>query len=906
MDRPARSRPSSPTRREVPRRRRLTARCLAAVVIVAALIVGDVGASGPVNAQSGARPTFSDPQFYTDVPPGAEPGRPWSPYWHIQSLARAGVFEGTDCATGRFCPDSSLTRWQMAVWLMRSLGEDDLEPIDESRFADVDPTRWWAPYVERVAELGISAGCGRDPLRYCPNASVDKGQVATVVSRALDLPDVDSVGFTDLESDYPHAGNVDRVVTFEIMEACNQDPRRFCRRNNVTKARMAQILFRSLDWLQINSIAESSPVPDNIFLTNYNRFSWYIKTQVVDRYGEDQPWLQAAWNVTNTTQFRYITMNATTSVSYGTRNSWGNYPHKATKVMVTRADAIGTPYDKTFVHELAHVYTMSNRVSNTPLAMATAHLYFVELAAGTCPSEEIMADAAIYLVFDPRSTLYWGSCPHLPYKPTDEAVAIVRDAFSGQIPPWFDETFRHADGDLDHEAIWAAVRDSTDHRQKRVVVYMLRNSFGGYCASYQVHEFLKGEVHTLDATQPWIDGGCDNAAATDAGQTVDSEEDVGHITQARIVARKLADGRIEFGLQQRPDDTWGDRQLPRVRFFPTTARVNRWLASSALDVPPGDVRIVARKLASGRIEFGLQQRHDDTWGDRQLPRVRFFPTTARVNRWLASSPLTLTARQRAQRTGPESAGRYSAVAAGGRHSCALRTDGTIECWRGNWGGEADEPPAGRYSAVTAGSSHSCALRTSGTIACWGNNLVGQADAPDGQFTAVSAGGGHSCALRTSGTIACWGNNNYGPDGRYSAVAAGWRHSCGLRTNGTITCWGNNESGQADAPDGQFTAVSAGGGHSCALRTNGTITCWGYNNYGQADAPAGRYSAVAAGLRHSCGLRTNGTITCWGYNKSGQADAPDGQFTAVSAGWRHSCALRTNGTIECWYTEPGQG
>ena len=44
-----------------------------------------------------------------------------------------------------------------------------------------------------------------------------------------------------------------------------------------------------------------------------------------------------------------------------------------------------------------------------------------------------------------------------------------------------------------------------------------------------------------------------------------------------------------------------------------------------------EVRIVARKLESGRIEFGLQQRSsDDTWGDRQLPRVRFFPTTAGV------------------------------------------------------------------------------------------------------------------------------------------------------------------------------------------------------------------------------------------------------------------------------------
>ena len=111
----------------------------------------------------------------------------------------------------------------------------------------------------------------------------------------------------------------------------------------------------------------------------------------------------------------------------------------------------------------------------------------------------------------------------------------------------------------------------------------------------------------------------------------------------RIVARKLASGRIEFGLQQRQaDESWGDRRLPRVRFFPTTAGVGRWLASSALSLPAGEVRIVARKLASGRVEFGLQQRQaDESWGDRRLPRVRFFPTTAGVGRWLASSALTV-------------------------------------------------------------------------------------------------------------------------------------------------------------------------------------------------------------------------------------------------------------------------
>ena len=288
----------------------------------------------------------------------------------------------------------------------------------------------------------------------------------------------------------------------------------------------------------------------------------------------------------------------------------------------------------------------------------------------------------------------------------------------------------------------------------------------------------------------------------------------------RIVARKLTDGRVEFALQQRSGSTWGDRQLPRARFFPTTARVGRWLASSPLDVTAGEVRIVARKLTDGRVEFALQQRSGSTWGDRQLPRARFFPTTARVGRWLASSPLNVTA--------PQSAGRWTAVTAGSLHSCGLRADGTITCWGDDSSGQTDAPD-GRFTAVSAGGSFTCGLRTNGSVECWGNNFSGQTDAPDGQFTAVTAGIGHSCGLRTNGTIECWGDNYSGetdaPDGQFSAVGVGDGHSCGLRTNGTIECWGNDISGETDAPDGQFTAISTGFRHSCGLRSDGTIECW---------------------------------------------------------------------------------
>ena len=225
--------------------------------------------------------------------------------------------------------------------------------------------------------------------------------------------------------------------------------------------------------------------------------------------------------------------------------------------------------------------------------------------------------------------------------------------------------------------------------------------------------------------------------------------------EVRIVARLLADDRIEFALQQRhSNDSWGDRLLPTRRFFPTSATVDRWLASSPLQTAGGEVRIVARRLADGRVEFALQQRHssEGSWGERLLPTRRFFPTGATVGRWLASSPLSLTATEPTPTTGSTTG--FVAVDGGGTHSCGLRTDGTIECWGNNDYGQAT-PPGGQFTAVTAASGHSCGLRTDGTIECWGDNGDGQATPPGGQFTAVTASG-HSCGLRTDGTIECWG------------------------------------------------------------------------------------------------------------------------------------------------------
>ncbi|MDE0652120.1 MAG: hypothetical protein OXI26_00505 [bacterium] len=120
----------------------------------------------------------------------------------------------------------------------------------------------------------------------------------------------------------------------------------------------------------------------------------------------------------------------------------------------------------------------------------------------------------------------------------------------------------------------------------------------------------------------------------------------------RIVARRLENGKIEFGLQQRRHDgSWGERVFPTARLFPTTASVGSWLNSSAINLGVADsadsfdeqvrVRITARLRSDGRVEFGLQEHDGTSWGEREFPARRFFPTGARVDRWLHSSVLVV-------------------------------------------------------------------------------------------------------------------------------------------------------------------------------------------------------------------------------------------------------------------------
>ena len=169
----------------------------------------------------------------------------------INALYGLGVLTGTECEANRICPNDPLTRWLAAVWLVRILDGEEPPAITESRFADVnaspmwEESMWFAPHVERLAELGVTIGCSvTAPARYCPDEGLTRAQVASWIERAFDLSSAASAGFSDT-ADNTHEPDIDSVVAAGIMSGCSTNPDRFCPRTVVTRGEMALYVDRA-------------------------------------------------------------------------------------------------------------------------------------------------------------------------------------------------------------------------------------------------------------------------------------------------------------------------------------------------------------------------------------------------------------------------------------------------------------------------------------------------------------------------------------------------------------------------------------------------------------------------------------------------------------------------------------
>lgn len=84
-----------------------------------------------------------------------------------------------------YCPSSNVTREQMAAIIIRGIGELNPPTPPTQRFTDVPPTNQYYNFIDRMAALGITSGC--TATTYCPTASVTRGQMAVFLVRAFNL-----------------------------------------------------------------------------------------------------------------------------------------------------------------------------------------------------------------------------------------------------------------------------------------------------------------------------------------------------------------------------------------------------------------------------------------------------------------------------------------------------------------------------------------------------------------------------------------------------------------------------------------------------------------------------------------------------------------------------------------------
>ncbi len=102
----------------------------------------------------------------------------------IEQLAADGITGG--CGGGNYCPAAPVTRAQMAVFLLRArYGPGYSPPAATGMFADVGPNEFAAAFVEQLAAEGITGGCGGG--NFCPQASVTRAQMAVFLVRTFGL-----------------------------------------------------------------------------------------------------------------------------------------------------------------------------------------------------------------------------------------------------------------------------------------------------------------------------------------------------------------------------------------------------------------------------------------------------------------------------------------------------------------------------------------------------------------------------------------------------------------------------------------------------------------------------------------------------------------------------------------------
>ncbi|MGH8959218.1 MAG: S-layer homology domain-containing protein [Acidimicrobiia bacterium] len=157
----------------------------------------------------------------------------------INGIAEVGITQG--CGGTNFCPRGGVTRAEMASFLVRAM---DLTPQTTGPFVDITNSIH-APNINALAAAGITAGCSANA--YCPDQVVSREQMATFLTRALELTPTQH-NFADVGTG-THAMDIGAIAAAGITTGCGAGL--YCPFEWVTREQMASFLARGFEIAKV-------------------------------------------------------------------------------------------------------------------------------------------------------------------------------------------------------------------------------------------------------------------------------------------------------------------------------------------------------------------------------------------------------------------------------------------------------------------------------------------------------------------------------------------------------------------------------------------------------------------------------------------------------------------------------
>jgi hypothetical protein len=163
---------------------------------------------------------------------------------NIEAIAAAGITKGCNPPTNnRYCPESSVTRGQMAAFLRRAF---KLPSSSIDYFVD-DNDSIFEGDINAVAAAGITKGCNPPANnRFCPGEKATRGQMAAFLRRTFGYPAASTDYFTDDNGSIFEA-DINAIAKAGVTKGCNPPTNnRYCPSALVSRDQMASFLARAL------------------------------------------------------------------------------------------------------------------------------------------------------------------------------------------------------------------------------------------------------------------------------------------------------------------------------------------------------------------------------------------------------------------------------------------------------------------------------------------------------------------------------------------------------------------------------------------------------------------------------------------------------------------------------------